>query len=690
MITKNINSPSGKKYEEIIVPGIVYDDEPIESSFNGITSDAVVKAIDEAKEDMQGKIDEVTLDPSAVAFGNVHLLDEVTEFPADGCILIDSDTNGPGEMSKDTLLELTAQNALCSIKNLATTKYKGFMALDDADGTGKMDVATIFNNFAGKFNPNVTNAVEGCLYWYDGVLYMAKVDYTGVWDVSKFAKVPVSYYLQSLCRNNDAVFNSFAELAGKQAVSSAHNIDYVLILNDGTALSNGAFTTKCFQVSPGDVIHVRGWGRVSPDAAVICFLNADYSFNSLYVSGSGDNFFYDEIILIPSNASYSYVALSYNSTVASGAMQVEKIDALDNIAFFDKVFPCLRNKNCKLITSKILNTDGTTTTNDAFNVNLYYVADITKLILYGTGRNGTSAFSWVFLTSETFNSDNIISGHAGTGGNESVLKIVDVPQNAKYLAVSINKTIASPIAVKNYANDKYSLVNYDEETFTGCVNATLSAVQAKYPNSRIVVCTPLNNGNYYNHSVPYFCENNGIGLKLIDYVERIKQCASLFACPVIDLNHDLGLNPFLTAHKNTYFSNPSNDNLHPNTAGHKLIANVMIDALKYAIKPFGDYSDWSGKKALFIGDSITGNAGNHTNEIYFEIVKTELGLSVASNGGNSGTGYTRDTPMTPCILDRLSSYGNDYDLVVIFVGINDFFGLGNNSPAPFGELFALA
>ena len=44
MITKNINSPSGKTYEEITVPGIVYDDEPIEDSFNGITSDAVAKA----------------------------------------------------------------------------------------------------------------------------------------------------------------------------------------------------------------------------------------------------------------------------------------------------------------------------------------------------------------------------------------------------------------------------------------------------------------------------------------------------------------------------------------------------------------------------------------------------------------------------------------------------------------------
>lgn len=50
------------------------------------------------------KIDEVTLDPSAVALGNVHLLDEVTSFAADAKILVDSETNGPGQMPKDTLI----------------------------------------------------------------------------------------------------------------------------------------------------------------------------------------------------------------------------------------------------------------------------------------------------------------------------------------------------------------------------------------------------------------------------------------------------------------------------------------------------------------------------------------------------------------------------------------------------------
>lgn len=56
------------------------------------------------------KIDEVTLDPSAVALGNVHLLDEVTSFAADAKILVDSETNGPGAMPKDTLLGIIEKN----------------------------------------------------------------------------------------------------------------------------------------------------------------------------------------------------------------------------------------------------------------------------------------------------------------------------------------------------------------------------------------------------------------------------------------------------------------------------------------------------------------------------------------------------------------------------------------------------
>jgi len=159
MIRKTIK---GGDFKSQMVGELVFDQVPEEGSFNPVTSDAVAKAIDKAKDDMQEKIDEVTLDPSAVALGNVHLLDEVTEFHADGCILVDSETNGPRKMSKDTLLQLTAQNALAG-------------------------------NVAPAFIPNSTTTIAGQPYMYNSVLYIAKEVYQGPWDANKFIVLPSGF-----------------------------------------------------------------------------------------------------------------------------------------------------------------------------------------------------------------------------------------------------------------------------------------------------------------------------------------------------------------------------------------------------------------------------------------------------------------------------------------------------------------
>jgi lysophospholipase L1-like esterase len=119
-------------------------------------------------------------------------------------------------MPKDDLLTETAQNALGSIKSLASTKYKGFMALDDADGTGKMDVDTIFNNFAPPFipsdKPNPTTTVAGQPYMYNGVLYTAKEAYQGAWDSTKFIEVPMSSLTLSRIANPDTSVAPFNDL----------------------------------------------------------------------------------------------------------------------------------------------------------------------------------------------------------------------------------------------------------------------------------------------------------------------------------------------------------------------------------------------------------------------------------------------------------------------------------------------
>ena len=178
-ITKKINDPSGKVYDEISIGAITFDTEPIEGSFNPVTSDAVAKIAGDVAEldaivpegaseenklvsesGLHNAIDEVTLDPSAVAFGNAHLLDEATEFAADAGVLVDSATDGPKFMKADTLLELMAQNALAG-------------------------------NVAPEFVPNSTTTRKESPYVYNGLTYVAKEDgYQGPWDNSKFVVLP--------------------------------------------------------------------------------------------------------------------------------------------------------------------------------------------------------------------------------------------------------------------------------------------------------------------------------------------------------------------------------------------------------------------------------------------------------------------------------------------------------------------
>ena len=88
----------------------------------------------------------------------------VTSFDSNDVLPIGNGTLGDGKMSEDTLLELTAQNALAG-------------------------------NVAPAFVPNETNAVAGMPYMYGGQLYFAKEDYSGAWDASKFDRAYTSYTL---------------------------------------------------------------------------------------------------------------------------------------------------------------------------------------------------------------------------------------------------------------------------------------------------------------------------------------------------------------------------------------------------------------------------------------------------------------------------------------------------------------
>lgn len=88
---------------------------------------------------------------------------------------------------------------------------------------------------------------------------------------------------------------------------------------------------------------------------------------------------------------------------------------------------------------------------------------------------------------------------------------------------------------------------------------------------------------------------------------------------------------------------------------------------------------WEGRKANFLGDSIT--FGVNTTKTYHEMVQEMLNFSVCRNYGISGsTISTINTPM----YSRALEMDEDSDIVFVFGGTNDF---KNN--VPMGSLFTI-
>jgi len=98
--------------------------------------------------------------------------------------------------------------------------------------------------------------------------------------------------------------------------------------------------------------------------------------------------------------------------------------------------------------------------------------------------------------------------------------------------------------------------------------------------------------------------------------------------------------------------------------------------------------DLKGKKAVFLGDSITEGVGvSDISKGYVNLVKEILGLSETYNRGISGTRFAVQTaPSEEASFDkdfisRVAELPTDVDLVVVFGGTNDY----GHGDAPFGD-----
>jgi len=129
---------------------------------------------------------------------------------------------------------------------------------------------------------------------------------------------------------------------------------------------------------------------------------------------------------------------------------------------------------------------------------------------------------------------------------------------------------------------KYRVIIENDTTFCGRVNKALAFLKANFPKQQIIILTPIHRGfAKFSDTNVQPDENfaNGKGLYLDDYVATLKQAASIWALPLIDLHSVSGLYP-LADSQAQYFNNANTDRLHPNAKGNYRLALTIFHQLQ--------------------------------------------------------------------------------------------------------------
>lgn len=164
-------------------------------------------------------------------------------------------------------------------------------------------------------------------------------------------------------------------------------------------------------------------------------------------------------------------------------------------------------------------------------------------------------------------------GQSGTGyyGRSNV--DATVTQDADYLTVFFG---TNDWGNSDPNNTKLLGVFGDTDTTTiaGCVYKCLNQLVTRFYNKRIAVFTPLPRSDNYGSSAAA----NARGFTLEQLAKVIKQTADHLSIPCLDLYHESSLPVQVAAGNEFYFKaigQSSPDGLHPNDAGHQILARKI-------------------------------------------------------------------------------------------------------------------
>ena len=115
--------------------------------------------------------------------------------------------------------------------------------------------------------------------------------------------------------------------------------------------------------------------------------------------------------------------------------------------------------------------------------------------------------------------------------------------------------------------------NFDDKKFKNAYALTLKKIIEKFPSKKIFCMSLIGGRGRYSDQNDTMEMKNTQGLCMNDYSKAIKEVAEYYGIPCIDIHGEAGINVF---NHTRYIG----DVVHPNDAGAKKIANVVINGLK--------------------------------------------------------------------------------------------------------------
>ena len=156
------------------------------------------------------------------------------------------------------------------------------------------------------------------------------------------------------------------------------------------------------------------------------------------------------------------------------------------------------------------------------------------------------------------------------------------PLVERYSAIPASDLIVVFMGTNDYGHETPlgTISDTSDVSFYGALNTVITGIQKAHPNSRLVFVTPLHRYGFGESKITgtkltYDNLPNGKGHTLEDYVNAIKAVCDKYEVPVIDLFSLYPINPEDADAREQYFP----DGLHPNAAGHEIIANLILEQL---------------------------------------------------------------------------------------------------------------